>query len=391
MPRSGRNTPSFPGRLVFFLLAVGAGFFLGVHRDKVADLYATYSPPVRAGLETQVKRLKQKIQPLTPSVPQSGARPAAPLPSAARQPLPSPTESATSSADGQDIRVCSFNIRIFSNNSRDDAELTDIAQVLKYCDITAIQELRDERVLKRTQAILRQMGHNYDYQISAAVGRGVKERYAFLYRADRLSVVTPGRTVPDAADEFIREPYYAQFRAGNFDFILLTIHLLYGSSAQERRPELLSLARAFDQVRAENPTEQDIILLGDFNFPPDDAGWTALKQSPTMTYLIRPPEKTTITDTSLYDNIWFQASYVREYTGQAGIIKFDEDMFANDDRRASRTVSDHRPVWARFRIDQADDDYQVADGPAATPQPSAQAPAKRRSLSFHGSREKQTT
>jgi len=48
------------------------------------------------------------------------------------------------------------------------------------CDFIAIIEIRDKAVLQRTEAMLESMGKDYDYQISDRVGRGVKERYAFL-------------------------------------------------------------------------------------------------------------------------------------------------------------------------------------------------------------------
>ena len=91
------------------------------------------------------------------------------------------------------LTLASFNIRIFSNASRDDIELASIADILQKYDLIAIQELRDEEVLKRTAAILRQRGLGYAYEISPLVGRGVKERYAFLYRTDRVQPVQPGR------------------------------------------------------------------------------------------------------------------------------------------------------------------------------------------------------
>ena len=44
------------------------------------------------------------------------------------------------------------------------------------------------------------MGAAYDYQFSPAVGRGVKERCAFLYKKERVSVIRPGELYPDTAD-----------------------------------------------------------------------------------------------------------------------------------------------------------------------------------------------
>ena len=75
-----------------------------------------------------------------------------------------------------------------------------------------------------------------------------------------------------------------------------------------------------------------------------------------MAYLIGPPEKTTITDTSLYDNFWFQKDNVLEYSGRSGVVRFDENIFRNDDDKAKIAVSDHRPVWADFQINADDDD-----------------------------------
>ena len=91
-------------------------------------------------------------------------------------------------SEQSDLRLAAWNIRIMSHKSRTDAELIEIARTLADYDFIAIVELRDEMVLKRTQKILSQMGTAYDYQFSPAVGRGVKERCAFLYKKERLSV-----------------------------------------------------------------------------------------------------------------------------------------------------------------------------------------------------------
>jgi hypothetical protein len=57
----------------------------------------------------------------------------------------------------------------------------------------------------------------------------------------------------------------------------------------------------------------------------------------------------------LYDNIWFQGNFTEEFTGKFGIIKFDETLFGNDDKKASLMVSDHRPLWAEFDTSMDDD------------------------------------
>ena len=52
------------------------------------------------------------------------------------------------------VRLATWNIRIFSDNSRDDDELKLIANVLIDYDFIAIVELKDERVLRRTENLL---------------------------------------------------------------------------------------------------------------------------------------------------------------------------------------------------------------------------------------------
>jgi hypothetical protein len=66
--------------------------------------------------------------------------------------------------------------------------------------------------------------------------------------------------------------------------------------------------------------------------------------------------RTTISETSLYDNLWWDAEFVTEWTGAAGVDRFDEAVFDNDDDAASLAVSDHRPIWATFETSLADDD-----------------------------------
>ena len=59
------------------------------------------------------------------------------------------THLVASDAEGSELRLAAWNIRIMSNKSRTDAELQAIARTLADYDFIAIVELRDEAVLKR--------------------------------------------------------------------------------------------------------------------------------------------------------------------------------------------------------------------------------------------------
>ena len=265
-----------------------------------------------------------------------------------------------SDTNESELKLAAWNIRIMSNNSRTDAELMEIARTLADYDFIAIVELRDETVLKRTQNILLQMGKAYQYQFSPAVGRGVKERYAFLYREDLVSVVSRGELYPDAADgkdDFSRDPYWATFRAGEFDFSVIAVHVIWGDTVGPRKAEVKALAEVYEYVQEANGDEEDVLLVGDFNRNPNDAdAYSRIMAIPSMTRLFELPQKSHIRDSSLYDNIFFQKDHVKEYLNRSGIDRFDETDFGNDDKAANLAVSDHRPVWAVFSVTQDDDD-----------------------------------
>ncbi|MGE4651102.1 MAG: endonuclease/exonuclease/phosphatase family protein, partial [Myxococcota bacterium] len=252
------------------------------------------------------------------------------------------------------IRLASFNIRIYSTGSRDDTELALIADRLQQFDLVAIQELRDEEVVQRTLAMLADRGHTYEAMISDPVGRGLSERYAFFWRPKKVDALDAGTVWPDIDDDFIREPFYASFRAGTFDFTLITIHVIFGDGVGGRRAEALLLDDVYHSVQDEDPNEQNVMLLGDFNLPPEDTGMDEIDT--ILDPLLSGAVRTTISDASLYDNFWWESAFLSEWTGEAGIDRFDEAVFGDEDSVASLAVSDHRPIWATFRTDGADDD-----------------------------------
>ncbi|MCF7927503.1 MAG: endonuclease/exonuclease/phosphatase family protein [Spirochaetales bacterium] len=253
-----------------------------------------------------------------------------------------------------EISIATFNIRIFSDGSRNEHELSAICDILKHFDLIALQEVRDEQILKRTVAMLkRDYDLGYEYIVSPPVGRGITERYAFLYRDDRIELFRKTYMISDEKDYFIREPYVAGFRAGNFDFFVMTIHIIYGDSIRQRRGEVRLLDLLYKGMLVELEGEKDLLLAGDFNLPPDDEAFTGLDR---ITDPVNPILPTSIRD-RLYDNIRFSPEHTgnAEFTGRWGVYFFDEIEYDNDDRKASLAVSDHRPLWAVFDTRRDDD------------------------------------
>ena len=100
------------------------------------------------------------------------------------------------------------------------------------------------------------MGKAYDYQFSPAVGRGVKRAVCVpLQVQDLVSVVSPGELYPDAADgkdDFSRDPYWATFRAGEFDFSVIAVHVIWGDTVGPRKAEVRALADVYKYVQEAN-------------------------------------------------------------------------------------------------------------------------------------------
>ncbi len=224
---------------------------------------------------------------------------------------------------------------------------------LKSLIFVAIQEVRDTEILDRTVSMLKnQFNLNYKYLASPKIGRKVKEIYAFLYRTDKVEYLQESYTVSDEKDLFIREPFFAKFKAGNFDFYVISIHIIWGDSFAERKAEALLLDDVYLAVQNLND-ENDILLMGDFNLGPDDKGFVELLEISDM-IVVNEKIPTSIKD-RLYDNIFFQSNYTKEFTGSFGVMKFDEQLFDNDDKKASLMVSDHRPLWAVFDVGRDED------------------------------------
>ena len=173
---------------------------------------------------------------------------------------------------------------------------------------------------------------------------------------------------PDAADgrdNFSRDPYWATFRAGEFDFSIIAVHVIWGKTVGPRKAEVRALADVYRYVQDANGAENDVLLVGDFNRNPTDTeSYRRIMAIPSMTRLFQFPQKSHIKDSSLYDNIFLQKDNVTEYLNKSGIDRFDETDFGNDDKAANLAMSDHRPVWAVFST-KLDDDGSDAGGGAS--------------------------
>jgi len=265
------------------------------------------------------------------------------------------------------ILIASWNIENFGRTKATDSQRMEaIARILKDYDIIAVQEVsnlremsdpgcprnadaqpghRDYGLIKDAlERYLNQAnGQNYRFVFSPQIK---DERYLLIYDPDKVSfegatlVEDPEDTEPAWAarptntGKMVRQPFKAKFRAGKFDFILLTVH----TSPSVNLKELEGLAYFYREVEKEG--EPDVIILGDLNADCDylrESDVIRLKGREYI-WVVDDRADTTVGATDCaYDRFIFKEPTKEDFTGRWGIrTDVPED------------VSDHRLIWAEF-------------------------------------------
>ncbi|MDD5264221.1 MAG: endonuclease/exonuclease/phosphatase family protein [Candidatus Bipolaricaulis sp.] len=271
-------------------------------------------------------------------------------------------------ASAQRVLVGTWNAANFGSTS----DVQSRAEVVGKFDVLALQEVLSEHAMRNLIVELEMQSalqtgsrRHWNYLLSPAVGSGgFQERYAFVYCTDRVSLVAEGPQglYPEAAEgDFVREPFFATFRAGLFDFTLVTVHIIWGNASAQRTTECQRLVSVWNWVQALDPVENDVILLGDFNRDrPTHSAFAPLRALGISALLTARGTRTTLGAKNSggywYDNLWTDLQYTRsEWTGDVGVGIPGDNTYGCPCSEARRGVSDHCPAWAVFST-LADDD-----------------------------------
>lgn len=274
----------------------------------------------------------------------------------------------------ENILIATWNIQQFSNKKSQRA-IQYIADICERFDIIAIQEVKtDLRGLSRLQKLL---PGNYKILVSDPTGN--YERFAFIY--DKRTVISTGLvceigfTVPAKTHQgyqLHRMPYCASFRAGRFDFIIVNVHIYYGSTNKERlqRKEEIKMLVDFIDKRARTAKnkvfDRDFFVVGDFNI--EEAGdqfFDALvskgfQMPPTMNTL-----KTNFNRDATFDKIAWVNRPSFSFTGKLNVVPFGKAVFQDlSPKGGKKQISDHLPLWADFGINKLTQELDQIINPA---------------------------
>lgn len=286
----------------------------------------------------------------------------------------------------QNLLIATWNIRHFGglteqwvakqadSPKRDLQSIRSIAAVISRFDVVAIQEIRGD--LKALRHTLKVLGDDWGLVLTDVTrgDPGNNERLGFLFDRRRVQMsglaaelVLPAADLtevePGALDrQFARTPYAVSFRSGGDTFILVTMHVLYGSSVTERTPELRAIARWLDEWAQDvNSWGHNLIALGDFNI---DRHGDARYEAFTSTGLEAPASLHEVPrtifgdpdDSKFYDQIaWFtgeagQPALTLNYQ-HGGFVDFVEHVLPRRElgnQALSWRISDHYPLWVEF-------------------------------------------
>jgi endonuclease/exonuclease/phosphatase family metal-dependent hydrolase len=266
---------------------------------------------------------------------------------------------------------------------RDFHALRAIAEIVSRFDVIAVQEVRSN--LSAFRHLARALGPHWGY-VMTDVTRGKKgnyERMAFLFdtRKIRMSGLASELVVPPERMErissqamrrqFARTPYAVGFEThvsptdDPISFVLVTLHVLYGESPEERLPEIKEIADWLaDWAQSVHAFNSNLIALGDFNIDRRD---DPLYRAFTSTGLEIPGDlheipRTLFSDPDqpdtdhFYDQIaWFTGkndipALNIHYNGGGG-FDFTKTLYKGRSltkNQISWRISDHYPLWAEF-------------------------------------------
>lgn len=286
----------------------------------------------------------------------------------------------------ESLNVATWNIREFGRVPRLDASIYYIAEIINQFDLVALTELRDNLGdLKRVMDLL---GSYWDVVFCDFTGDrgGNSERIAYLFDT-RMIVFTglaaeadPPRRKNSATNEYEarftwwRPPYMASFSAGSFDFVVITAHMRWGKSLDDRVNALAEFAKWVKKRRNDKfATDNDFIVMGDFNVPKNgDRAHKALTGNGRV--LIMPEQLIGLRGANLsgksnYDQILHSPTSVDRFSGRAGVVDFYAQDWATlypeaghrpaDFRKFTYEMSDHLPLWLQIRTDISDSQLQA--------------------------------
>ncbi|WP_047246514.1 endonuclease/exonuclease/phosphatase family protein [Maribacter thermophilus] len=254
--------------------------------------------------------------------------------------------SFSSYSQQKDIRLISWNIQDFGK-TKNNAELEQIAELVRDADIVAIQEVvagyGGAQAVAKLSDLLNRKGAKWDYVISDPTEspKYATERYAFIWKTKHIKIKNRGRLLSELKTVIDREPFLLDFFVENKRFTIVNFHSRPHS--KEPRPEITALT---DYLITNSTTP--MILAGDFNVNEADPIFDTFKKNGYTAAIA--DQKTTLKKSCdgqdyrnhAIDNIFYPKEILKK---ESNVIDFIRDC---GNLQMARDLSDHLPVYLNF-------------------------------------------
>ncbi|MDE0261432.1 MAG: hypothetical protein OXJ37_03400 [Bryobacterales bacterium] len=234
------------------------------------------------------------------------------------------------------MNLATWNIREFGRRARLPKSLHYIAEVIGRFDLVALTEVR--RDLNELLRVMDLLPPFWDFVVSdySSDRAANKERVAYVFdkRVVRFTGLAAEADPPRKRNKdgrykssftWWRAPYIASFRSGNFDFVVVTVHLRWGSGEMERLIPLKELAKwARKRSRDECGFDRDLLVVGDMNIPSRQSelfravGRYGLKLPGALAELRESKATTNLSRKAVYDQILHHATNPCRFTNNSG-------------------------------------------------------------------------
>src|SRR5690554_5753838 len=248
---------------------------------------------------------------------------------------------------GLSFKIATWNIQ-YLGQSKTDADIAFMAEVLRDFDVVAIQEVvakhpaGAQKVAQLADALNRK-GAKWDYRISNPTKSPsvyISERYAFLWKTSKLDLIGRAYLDSDLETQINREPYIAKFKLKKTQetFYVVNVH----ARTHKDQPEL-ELIHFKDYPSRLN--SNNIFIVGDFNLNEQHPVWEPLYQQGFKSAVTNA--RTTLKHSCqagnylshAIDNIYYSNAF--SFVG-SGVVDYIEHC---DNLEAARKISDHLPVY----------------------------------------------
>jgi len=240
------------------------------------------------------------------------------------------------------ITIGTFNIQKLGETENPE-RMIRLAEIVKGVDLLAVQEVYEEGT--GVEDLSKAMGKEYQWVVSEVT---LHERFGFIWR-DPVKLQEKPEFVPNL--NLGRKPFLGKFKAGSFDFELLTLHLFWeGSKKTYPHTRGVELKLLDDWLCYRTDKELDLIILGDLNEPNifhsyrvapkwsfHDGFYTFLNRHNLISVSLDKGIPTSIVNDNIYDHLIFNPSHylVEEYAGEdrVRVIKWEEEYDTNQNCR----------------------------------------------------------